>query len=116
MSSPIMPVQGPPGPSNSMPTAREILAEMDAFKAELAAGVRALGVENSSGAPPAEVMDEIAAAGRISRQLGESGHEVRFTDGPDGRIAVELADREGKTVRTMKVAEALEIAAGKPLS
>lgn len=116
MSSPITPVQGLPGLPNSIFSAREILAEMDAFKAELAAGARALGAEESGDGPPPEVMDEIAAAGRISRQLGESGHEVRFTEGPGGRIAVELADSEGNTVRTMKIAEALEIAAGKPLS
>ncbi|MGA9875590.1 MAG: hypothetical protein WBQ21_07265 [Solirubrobacteraceae bacterium] len=115
MSSPITPIQGPPGPSDPMPAAGSIPADAHAFKAELAAGDRALASDAVLGGPPPEVMDQIAAAGRISRQLGESGHELRFSEGSGGRVTVELADREGNTVRTMKIAEALEIAAGKPL-
>jgi hypothetical protein len=65
--------------------------------------------------PPPEVLDQIAAAGRICRQLGESGRELRFSEGQEGRVTVELADREGNTVKSMLISEALEIAAGKPL-
>jgi len=115
MSSPIVPIQGPSGPPESMSSARALPADMGMFIAELTASSRALEVEADDAGPPPEVMDQIAAAGRISRQLGESGHELRFSEGSGGRVTVELADSEGNAVRTMKVSEALQIAAGKPL-
>jgi hypothetical protein len=116
MTSPIMPIQGGPrAPSNSTSGAHDVPGGAAAFKAELAANDRTLASEHGWGDPPAEVLDQIAAAGRICRQLRESGHELRFSEGSGGRPTIELADREGKTVRTMLVAEALEISAGKPL-
>jgi|HubBroStandDraft_3_1064219.scaffolds.fasta_scaffold02259_5 hypothetical protein len=115
MSSPITPIQGQFGPTGSTTPARDVDVDADAFKLELAAGGRMFAADMPAGEPPAEVMDQIAAAGRISRQLHESGHELRFSDGSGGRITVELLDCEGNAVRTMKIAEALEIAAGKPL-
>jgi hypothetical protein len=98
-----------------MAPARDIHTDANVFELELGAGDLALAGDPPAGDPPPEVMDQIAAAGRISRQLHESGHELRFSDDPGGRVTVELRDREGNAVRTMKIAEALEIAAGKPL-
>lgn len=115
MSSPIVPLQGPTGPPDLTSSARNVHAEMDLFESQLAAAAQALGIEAGDAGPPPKVLDEMAAAGRISRQLSESGHELRFLDGSQGRVTVELADSEGNTVRTMKIAEALQIAAGKPL-
>jgi hypothetical protein len=116
MTSPIMPIQGGPcAPSNSTPGAHDVPGDAAAFKAELAVSDHARASEHAWGDPPAEVLDQIATAGRIYRQLRESGHELRFSEGSGGRLTIELADREGKTVRTMLAAEALEISAGKPL-
>jgi hypothetical protein len=106
-----------------MPFTRGAAGDPVAFESELAASDRVLSgnadsaVESHAdgGAPPAEVLDQIAVAGRISRQLSESGHELRFSEGRGGRVTVELTDREGNTVKSMSVSEALEIAAGKPL-
>lgn len=115
MSSPITPVQGPLGLSNPMSIPEDLLLDMAAFASELMEGDYALDCELALGGPPPEVLDQMAEAGRISRQLRECGHELRFSTEQGEPVTVELQDREGKTVRRMLVAEALEIAAGKPL-
>ncbi|MFZ2114694.1 MAG: hypothetical protein WAU77_13310 [Solirubrobacteraceae bacterium] len=86
-----------------------------AFQSELSASDRLLASQDGSGTPPPEVLDQVAAAGRISREMRESGHELRFSEGQGGRVTVKLSDRKGKTVKSISIAEALEIAAGKPV-
>ncbi len=118
MTSPIVPFGGaptPPGSSLSSGPMGDLLADPDAFRAELSASDRLLAREADAGSPPPEVLEQVAAAGRISRELRETGHEVRFSAGREGRVQVELVDREGKTVKSMSVLEALEIATGTPL-
>ncbi|HTC60647.1 MAG TPA: hypothetical protein VK691_11085 [Solirubrobacteraceae bacterium] len=85
------------------------------FQSDLSAADRLLASQHGSGTPPPEVLDQVAAAGRISREMRESGHELRFSEGQGGRVTVELSDRKGKTVKNMSISEALEIAAGKPV-
>ena len=117
MTSSILPFSGPcssAGLSYPMSPMRDT-GNAAAFPSELSASDRLLASEDGSGTPPPEVLDEVAAAGRISREMRESGHELRFSNGPEGRVTVELADREGKTVKSMLISEALEIAAGKPV-
>jgi hypothetical protein len=114
MTSPILPIEGPLGPSCPAPPASDA-SDGVAFQSEPTAG-RTLTIEVSRCEPPHEVLDRIEAAGRISRQLRESGHELRFSLEPGGRVEVVLADREGRTVRSLLASEAVEIAAGKPLS
>ncbi len=82
------------------------------FAAELRSGEHALGIEDPPGSPPAEVLDQMEAAGRICRRLLESGQRLRFSVEPEGGVKIELADREGK-MRAVSPAEALDIAAGK---
>jgi hypothetical protein len=84
------------------------------FAAELRGGERALGIEDPPGSPPGEVLDQMEAAGRICRQLLESGQRLRFSIEPEGGVKIELADREGK-MRAVSPTEALDIAAGKSL-
>lgn len=115
MSSPIVPIQGLTGPAGLTTSApRDVPDDTGAFRAELSTHSHEM-VSAAAGSPPAEVMDQISAAGRISRGLDESGYQVRFSEDSGGRVSVELADSEGKTVRGMKVSEALDIAVGKPL-
>lgn len=112
MSSPIMPAEGalaPAGQKDQTPFTASMQATADSFGSELGACLRALESDLSAGPPP-EVLDQIEAAGRISRRLDESGHAVRFSEGSGGRIAVELHDREGHVVRSMSISEALELA------
>jgi hypothetical protein len=124
MTSPIMPFSGPrPAAGSSYPNSFTDLGDPSQFAgdpcpldSELSAADRLLASQNGSGAPPPEVLDQVAAAGRISREMRESGHELRFSAGQEGRVAVELSDHEGKTVKSMLISEALELATGKPLS
>lgn len=124
MTSPILPFDGPSPfaglshPMSFMPPTGERsvpTGNRTALGSELSANDRAYTHEADSGTPPAEVLDQIAAAGRISRQLSESGHELRFSKSEGGRVTVELADHEGNTVRSMSISEALEIAVAGPL-
>jgi hypothetical protein len=138
MSSPIMPFNGPPlgsprpimparepssepAPLQGEPTAFQgdpapLQGEPTPLQDEPAVDHRALSDEQIEAGPPHEVLDQIEAAGRISRRLHESGQEMRFTLEQGGRVRIELQNREGKTVRSLLAAEALDIAAGKPLS
>ena len=118
MTSQIMPFNGPSTPTGSsrkMPFTRGNTVEPGAFESELAASDRVLASQDDSGTPPPEVLDQVAAAGRICREMSESGHELRFSGGQGGRVTVELSDRKGKTVKSISISEALEIAAGKPM-
>ena len=123
MHSPIMPTQGSNEPTlpvhglsgPAMPVSgSDPLANHTTFAAELRSGEHALGIEDPPGSPPAEVLDQMEAAGRICRQLLESGQRLRFSIEPEGGVKIELADREGK-MRAVSPSEALDIAAGKSL-
>src|SRR6185312_1240239 len=121
MHSPIMPTHGSSEPSLpahglSRPIAAaggaNSGANVSSFAAELRSGEHALEIEDPPGSPPAEVLDQMEAAGRICRQLLESGQRLRFSIEPEGGVKIELADREGK-MRAVSPTEALDIAAGK---
>ncbi|HXC24214.1 MAG TPA: hypothetical protein VNU28_06490 [Solirubrobacteraceae bacterium] len=96
--------------------ARDVSADLAVFQAEPARNRRAPSDEQIEAGPPHEVLEQIEAAGRISRQLRESGQEMRFSVEQGGRVRIELEDREGKTVRSLLATEALDIAVGKTLS
>lgn len=49
-------------------------------------------------APPPEVQREMAAAARASQMLAAQGKELRFGQGADGRVSVELIDGSGRPV------------------
>jgi hypothetical protein len=115
MSSPIMPIQGPPGPASLTSRLRVAAGGANTFIAELTASDRDLRIDAAPGRPPPEVLDQIEAAGRIHDQLRESGHEVRFSTRQGEGVAAELRDREGNVVKSMSIAEVLDVAAGKPL-
>ncbi len=117
MTSSILPFSGPRSsaglsyPMSFMSDAEDPAAS----QSDLSASDRLLASQDGSGTPPPEVLDQVAAAGRISREMREIGHELRFSKDQEGRVTVELSDRKGKTVKSMSISEALEIAAGKPV-
>jgi hypothetical protein len=117
MTSPILPFSGPSSAAGlSYPMSfMSDAGDPAAFQPDLSPSDRLLASQDGSGTPPPEVLDQVAAAGRISREMRESGHELRFSEGQGGRVTVELSDRKGKTVKSMSISEALEIAAGKPV-
>jgi len=133
MSSPILPAQGPTGPTiekpaaSLAPTGQRVEAGADSgigdvgtFIAQLAAGVSALSIEagrGEGGRVPDHVLDQITAAARIGAQLREAGHELRFFPAADGgRVQIEVHDRDGNKLGMLSPAAALELAAGSPLN
>jgi hypothetical protein len=114
MSLPIMPIQVLSG--QPRPTENAQGADVEAFVSELSASDRALTIAaDRGGGPPAEVLDQIAVAGRISEQLRENGTHLRFSTGREGRVTIELLDTKSNTVSKLSIAETLELAAGRPL-
>lgn len=116
MTSSILPFSGPSSYAGlSYQMSFMSAGDPTAFQSDLSASDRLLASEDDSGTPPPEVLAQVAAAGRISREMRESGHELRFSENQGGRVTVELSDRKGKTVKSMSISEALEIATGKPV-
>lgn len=116
MSSPILPIQAHFGLSGPIESAKDADADVEAFVSELSASDRALTIAADRGGPPAEVLDQIAAAGRIGEQLRENGTHLRFTStGRGQRVAIELLDTKNNTVSKLSIADTLKIAAGRPL-
>ncbi|MGO9321047.1 MAG: hypothetical protein ACLQBY_09635 [Solirubrobacteraceae bacterium] len=116
MSSPILPIKGPPDLSRATPSAGSGAADISAFVSELATNEATLTAVASRGVPPPEVFDQIAAAARYHEQLREDGHQLRFFAGAPGeQTRIEIHDGDGNAVRTLSTAEALELAAGKSL-
>jgi hypothetical protein len=115
MSSPILPIEGNLSPSITQTPADTSAEHIGAFASGLAAGSAPLDVVASRGGPPPYVLEQIAAAAGIDEDLRDRGHQVRFSTAEDGSTSIELQDRDGNPVRALSIAEALEIAAGKPL-
>jgi len=116
MSSPILPTNGPSGPPILAPPATSGAEDISAFVSELAASETSFALAASRGGPPPQVLDQIAAAGTIAERLRASGYQLRFTDAErGGHTRIEIHDRDGHAVRTLSTAEALDMAAGKPL-
>jgi hypothetical protein len=112
----MLPINGPTGLSRVTPPAGSDAGDIRAFVSELAASEGMLTLAASRSAPPPEVLDQIAAAARIDEQLRESGQQLHFSPAEPGeRPGIEIHDRQGNAVRTLTVAEAVEIAAGRPL-
>ncbi len=114
MNSPILPVDGPldlssPSP---IPPAATPAGDVGAFVAELAVGANALSITAHRGAPPQEVLDQIAAAARIEQTLRADGQRLRFCTAPGQPTTIELDERGGEVSRTLSAGEALDIATG----
>jgi hypothetical protein len=116
MTSSILPFSGPRS-SAGLSYPMSFMSDEDpaGSQSDLSESDRLLASQHGSGTPPPEVLDQVAAAGRISREMRESGHELRFSKNQEGRVTVELSDRKDKTVKSMSISEALEVAAGKPV-
>ncbi len=114
MSSPILPINGPSDLVNAAPSADAGTARISAVVSELAARESAFSPIASPGGPPPELLEQIAAAGRIEERLRDAGQRLRFTRATPGeRTRIELHD--GDAVRALSIGEAVEIAAGRPL-
>lgn len=63
--------------------------------------------------PPPEVSAEVQDAARAATRLHELGRELRFEQGDDGRLRVELRDHDGNVLRQVPTPEVFDFAAGK---
>jgi hypothetical protein len=114
MSSPILPIQGPSGP-RCADCATTVADDVDDLLTQLNADGRALSIAVVRVGPPAEVLEQIAAAGAIERRMRAAGERVRFVpSAPGERTQAEIHDRDG-SVRPLTLTEACELAAGRPL-
>jgi hypothetical protein len=116
MSSPIMPIMGPLGPVSPTPPATAGGGDFAVLMSKLYGSAQGPDIEAARGSPPPELLDQMAAADEINQQLHESGRELRFSIAESGAgVKVELHDLDGNALRAVPVAEALDIAAGKPV-
>ena len=74
---------------------------------------RDLATASTVPSPPPEVSAEVRAAARAAARLHELGRELRFEQGDDGRLRVELRDHDGNVLRQVPTSEVFDFAAGK---
>ena len=74
---------------------------------------RDLSVASALPSPPPEVSAEVQGAARAAAHLHELGRELRFDQGADGRLRVELRDHDGNVLRQVPTAEIFDFAEGK---
>jgi hypothetical protein len=116
MTSPNLPIRGLSGLPTDMPSVATSTEDIDALVSEMTASGPARRVIASRGGPPPELLEQIAAAGEIEEQLRSGGHRLRFSSAPSGqRTRIDVCDCDGNAVRALSTAEALDLAAGKPL-
>jgi hypothetical protein len=73
-------------------------------------------IEATGPTPPPAVLEQIAHAAAIHDELCADGHELAFLGGSAGEpVSVELRDTRGNALKAISIADALEVAAGKPL-
>ncbi len=59
--------------------------------------------------PPIEVLDEIGVAADRARELWSENRELHFRkDSASGHLVIEVRDRAGNTIRTIRPSEALD--------
>ena len=114
MTAPIQPTEGSPA-TGSTPSVQHSGANFET--ALVGASVVAQdSFDTFPSAPPQAVLDEMAGAARVHDALHAQGRELRFArDEASGRVAVEVRDAGGSVLRTLSLAQALDVAAGKPL-
>jgi hypothetical protein len=63
--------------------------------------------------PPSEVLEEIGVAADRANELWNENRELHFSkDSVSGHLVIEMRDRAGNTIRTMRPSEALDVLAG----
>jgi hypothetical protein len=115
MSSPIQPTQGatPANAPLSGGTSRRVVT---GFSMAPTTPGRAVSLDTLPASPPQQVLEEMATAARVHDGLRAMGRELHFAhDENSGRMTIEVRDNGGNVLRTISPAQALDVAAGKPL-
>jgi FlaG protein len=80
------------------------------------AGVDAVSVDAIPSTPPAELFEEMQAAGRRVDELREQNRELHFSySEAEHRVVVEVRDLDGNVIRTIPPSKFLDVAGGEPL-
>jgi uncharacterized FlaG/YvyC family protein len=75
-----------------------------------------VNMDSIPASPPPQVLDEMAQAARMHDKLRATGRELHFArDESNGAMTIQIRDSCGRVLRTISPAQALEVAAGKPL-
>jgi hypothetical protein len=117
MSTPIQPTQGT-NPTGPVPGSRSATGTQRTGGASFAlpSGGAAVALDTLPASPPQQVLDEMASAASTYDSLRAAGRELHFAhDGQSGRMTIEVRDPGGQVLRTLSPAQALDVAAGKPL-
>jgi hypothetical protein len=70
-------------------------------------------IDLTHGAPPPELLDQMARADEVNMRLRRSGREICFTLSRDGcSLQIELRDSAGCVLRLLTISEAIDIADG----
>ena len=101
------------GPSPVRPTPEPQRGGDGASRSQGADFARDLASASTLAAPTPEVSAEVRAAARAAAHLHELGRELRFEQGDDGRLRVELRDHDGNVLRQVPTGEVFDFAAGK---
>ncbi len=121
MSTPIQPAPGtaatgPVSGTRSAAGARRTSASFAPPSSRAVGGGGAVALDTLPASPPQQVLDEMASAARTYDSLRAAGRELHFAhDGQSGRMTIEVRDAGGQVLRTLSPAQALDVAAGKPL-
>jgi hypothetical protein len=115
MSSPIISIEDLSDLPTAMLSAGVSVEHVNVFATAIAQGEATLALIAGRSGPPPEVRTQIAAAARIEEQLRESGRQLRFSLAEGGRTLIEVCDHDGNPVGCLSAADALEVAAGRPL-
>jgi hypothetical protein len=114
VSSPILPTPGPGGGAHPFGVGSTRRASAPFSLPPIAA--RDTAPQPLPSIPPPEVLDAMADAATAHERLRAQGRELHFEhDGRSGRLHIEVRDGDGRVLRTISPAEALDVAAGKPL-
>lgn len=95
------------------PTPEPQRTDNGASRSEGADFARDLATASAVPSPPPEVSAEVRAAARAAAHLHELGRELRFDQGDDGSLRVELRDHDGKVLRQVPTGEVFDFVAGK---
>lgn len=70
-------------------------------------------IDLTHGGPPPELLDQMARADEINLRLRRIGLQIAFAMSSDGRsLQIELRDGAGCVLRTLSLAEAIDLAEG----
>jgi hypothetical protein len=73
-------------------------------------------IEAASLTPPPDVLEQVAQAAVVHDELRAGGHELAFLGGSPGEpVSVEVRDTHGNALESLSIADAFDVAAGKPL-